>query len=242
MRAVLSSPLRAGVMLAVAALLAGCNSQRGDITGSIGDRPERRHPIQVTRGIATMDLLPGGGPGGLTERQAHDVRGFAAGWTASGRGQLLIEVPTGAGAVTDSQSAYAVREIRRAILSTGVPARAVAQTHYPANGPGHLAPVRLSYPVLQAKVPHECSHAVEDAGYSEKYQQQENKQHYNFGCAYQQNLAATVADPEDFIRPRAEDAPSSARRSDVLGKYRQGQATPGAETSKAESTQAGGGQ
>jgi pilus assembly protein CpaD len=230
-------PLRSAAVLAVAVLLAGCTGDRGDITGSIGDTPQQRHPIQVARGIATMDLLPGGGPGGLTDRQMADVRGFSAGWTASGRGQLLIEVPTGAGPVTDSQSAYAVKEIRRAILSTGVPAKAVAQTHYPANGPGHLAPVRLSYPVLQAKVPHECSQAVEDAGYSETFLQNENRQPYNFGCAYQQNLAATVADPEDFIRPRAEDAPSSARRADVMGKYRKGQATPGAETSKAESTQ-----
>ena len=83
-----------------------------------------------------------------------------------------------------------------------------------------------------------CSQAVEDAGYSDPLLVEKNRQPYNYGCAYQQNLAATVADPEDFIRPRAEDAPSSTRRSDVLGKYRQGLPTNTAEPVKAESTRA----
>ena len=50
----------------------------------------------------------------------------------------------------------------------------------------------------------------------------ENRPYWNFGCATQHNLAASVVNPEDLIQPRAETAPMAARRQTVIEKYRKG--------------------
>jgi pilus assembly protein CpaD len=52
-----------------------------------------------------------------------------------------------------------------------------------------------------------------------------NRSYYNFGCAYQRNLAAQVADPRDLARPRAMDPPYATRRETVLDKYDKGETT-----------------
>jgi pilus assembly protein CpaD len=236
MRRVKSHGIRWVALLVTAVAVSACNGDRGDITASIPDNVQTRHPILVTRGMATLDLLPGGGPGGLTNRQVADIRAFAAGWTANGRGGFLVEVPSGAGRVTDVQSAHVVKEIRSIALGAGVPLRAMTEARYPADGPGHLAPVRLSYSVLEARLPHECDQARDDAGFGDPKTSNENRQNWNFGCAYQQNIAAMVADPEDLIRPRADDPPSASRRANVISKYRTGAAAPSAQTSTVIST------
>jgi pilus assembly protein CpaD len=235
-QASLTRPRMAALLLLTIGL-AACNGERGDITASIPDTVEARHPIQVTRGLAMIDVLPGGGPGGLTDRQVRDISSFAAGWTANARGPFTLEVPQGAGPVTDAQSVSAAGEIRKLVLASGVPAKSLVQTRYPSNGPDHLAPVRLSYSVLEARLPASCDMAVEDAGYSDPESSNRNRQHWNFGCAQQQNIAAMVADPEDFIRPRAEDPPSAARRRNIVQQYRGGAATIAAQTSTAAGTQ-----
>ena len=212
--------------VAVAALLAaaGCAS-KDPYTGSLPDDYTVRHPIHVTRGAATFDLLPGGGPAGLTDRQVADIQEFGRDWQKRGRGLLVINVPTGGDPVADRQSAHASKEIRRVLAAMGVPGRSIRTERYPAGGPDHLAPVRLEFPVLEAKVPHECGQWPDDMGYSDPGSSNRNSDFYNFGCAYQQNLAAQVEDPEDFIRPRAETPASATRRADVLDKFGRGRPT-----------------
>ena len=225
MRAALSSLAKAPLALAVVLSVAGCASRNDDITASIPDDYRLQHPINVTRGLATIDLLPGGGPGGLTDRQVGDIQAFGADWKKRGRGRLSILVPVGAGAVTDGQSTRAAKEIRRIFTAMGIPAKSFATERYPADGPGHLAPVRLEFPILEARLPQECGQWPDDAGYSQPGKNNENRSMWNYGCSTQQNLAAQVEDPEDFIRPRSEDPASAARRATVLQKYRKGEST-----------------
>jgi pilus assembly protein CpaD len=213
------------LIAALALSLGGCATSDPEITGSLPDDVQTRHPINVTRGLATMDLLPGGGPSGLTDRQVGDIYAFAIDWQKRGRGKLTIQVPRGADRVTDTQSAHAAREIRRILTINGVPGAAVATVNYPADGPGHLAPVRMEFPILEARVPHPCGQWPGDIGYSDPEESNRNRQDWNFGCAYQQNLAAQVEDPEDFIRPRAESSAWAARRTTVIGKYGKGEST-----------------
>lgn len=212
-------------MLALVLTAAGCAAPKDDITGSLPDDYRLRHPIQVTRGMATMDLIPGGGPGGLTDRQVGDIQAFAADWRKRGRGNLIIQVPTGSSRENDRASAYAEKEARRIFTVMGVPRRAVATERYPADGPGHLAPLRLEFAVLEARLPHDCGQWPDDAGFSDPGESNRNRQYWNLGCAYQQNLAAQVEDPEDFIRPRAEDPAYATRRATVIDKYGKGQPT-----------------
>lgn len=218
------APLKHIAALALTAGLAACAGSKQDITGSVPDDYRDRHPVVVTAGAETIDLLPGGGPGGLTDRQVGDIQSFGAKWREKGRGPITIEVPTGGAA--DRASAHAAREVRRIFSAMGIPQKATIVRTYPADGPGHLAPVRLEFPALQAKVQHACDQWPEDLGYGDPMSSNRNRSYWNFGCATQQNLAAQVEDPEDFIRPRAEDPPSATRRSDVIRKYSKGDATP----------------
>jgi pilus assembly protein CpaD len=213
--------------LAVLALsVGGCaSSSNPDITGSLPDDHRLRHPINVTRGIASIDLLPGGGPGGLTDRQVADIHAFAADWQNRGRGKLTIQVPKGGDRTTDAQSTHAAREIRRIFAANGIAASAVTTVRYAADGPSHLAPVRLEFPILEARLPHACGQWPNDIGYRDPEESNRNRQDWNLGCATQQNLAAQVEDPEDFIRPRAESAAWATRRATVIDKYGKGQPT-----------------
>jgi type IV pilus biogenesis protein CpaD/CtpE len=53
----------------------------------------------------------------------------------------------------------------------------------------------------------------------------ENKSYYNFGCAYQRNMAAMVDNPSELMQPRAETPPYTPRRSEAFEKYRKGAPT-----------------
>jgi len=59
-----------------------------------------------------------------------------------------------------------------------------------------------------------------------------NEQYENFGCAQQNNLAAMVANPKDLERPRKQSPADATRRSNVIDKYREGEATAAAEEAK----------
>jgi pilus assembly protein CpaD len=52
----------------------------------------------------------------------------------------------------------------------------------------------------------------------------ENKPYYNFGCAYQRNLAAMVDNPSDLVQPRPKRPPIRAR-APRFEKYRKGTPT-----------------
>ena len=205
---------------ALAGLVGACHSD-DIVTGSV--TPDislaARHPIVVREGYATLDLLPGGGPHGLTDREAADTRAFAAEWHATGRGPIVVEVPVGGAA--DTLSRYALPEIRRQLIAGGAPHGAIEVTRYRAAGRHHLAPVRLTFAHLEAGLTHPCGEWP-SANNTGTFQ---NRPYENFGCDFQHNLAAMVADPEDLIRPRAETPAYAARRQTVLSKYAQGAST-----------------
>jgi pilus assembly protein CpaD len=51
-----------------------------------------------------------------------------------------------------------------------------------------------------------------------------NSSPYNFGCSYQKNLAAQVADPRDLVRPRQEGPIDVERRTSGIERIRENQA------------------
>ena len=50
----------------------------------------------------------------------------------------------------------------------------------------------------------------------------ENKHYANFGCSYQNNIAAQIANPGDLLGPRKETEIDAANRSVVIGDYQAG--------------------
>jgi pilus assembly protein CpaD len=103
-----------------------------------------------------------------------------------------------------------------------------------------LATIRLSYPKMTAVAgpcglwPDDIGPSVRDRSYYE------NKSYYNFGCAYQRNMAAMVENPSDLVQPRPETPAYTMRRTEAFEKYRKGTTTatdyPEAEKAKLSDT------
>ena len=71
-----------------------------------------------------------------------------------------------------------------------------------------------------------CGLWPEDLGPSIKNKSYfENKPYYNFGCAYQRNMAAMVDNPADLVQPRTETPAYTTRRNIAFDKYRKGTST-----------------
>jgi len=88
-----------------------------------------------------------------------------------------------------------------------------------------MAAIRVTYPKISA-VAGPCGLWPDDLGPSiDNRDYLENKPYYNFGCSYQRNLAAMVADPADLVQPRAETPAYTPRRNIAFDKYKKGTTT-----------------
>lgn len=208
-------PVRASLLALAAAgglALGGCNANR-IVNDPYPTTFKERHPIVLSEGSERLDLPVGAGPRGLTERQRQDIRAFVADWRRQGRGPIGMMVPAG--------DDYAAPAIRTTLASAGVPAGQIVARRYKAD-PADTSIVKLGYVKLKAGVPHKCGYWPEDLGYGggDFYGATENRDFWSFGCSTQANLAAQVADPEDFARPRAQTPSYGARRTDAVDKYR----------------------
>jgi pilus assembly protein CpaD len=126
----------------------------------------------------------------------------------------------------NAQAAAAVfREVQGVLMAGGVPARGIILHHYHPDDPRMLPTIRLSYPKISA-VAGPCGLWPEDLGPSIlNHGYNENKQYYNFGCAYQRNMAAMIDNPSDLVQPRRETPAYTMRRTEGFEKYRKGETT-----------------
>ncbi len=206
-------------VLALAAVLAGCNHRKADVTASIPVNYQDRHPIVLSEAPRSIDIHAGGAS--LDLRQLDDIAAFAAEYRAHGRSRIIAEVPS-----HDGRSAAGHRglhQVREALARNGVPASLIHVRSYPADHYSIASPIRLSYAKLQARVPDECGKWPEDLGVANIGFSSTNRSYFNLGCATQNNLAASVADPLDFERARPEGRIDTARRMEAISKLRRGQ-------------------
>jgi pilus assembly protein CpaD len=182
-----------------------------------------RHPIAIEDAKTSIVLFVGQGRGGLSAEQRADVMGLAQGWQHDATGAISADVPVdtpNARAAADS-----FREIQALLSAAGVPPRGIVVRRYHPEDQRHMAAIRLSYPKLRAEAG-PCGLWPEDLGPSIKNKSYlENKQYYNFGCAYQRNMAAMVDNPSDLVQPRPETPAYTARRTEGFEKYRKGTTT-----------------
>jgi pilus assembly protein CpaD len=210
----------AGVSLA----LGGCAAGSGEIvTASVPDDYRLRHPIAIQEANRSVVIFVGHARGGLTAPQRADVIGLAQIWLREGTGAIVADVPVdtpNARAAADS-----FQEIRALLSAGGVPPRGITLHHYHPDDPRTLATIRLSYPRIAAVAgpcglwPEDLGPSIENRGYNE------NKPYYNFGCAYQRNMAAMIDNPADLEQPRPETPAYTARRTAGFDKYRRGEPT-----------------
>jgi pilus assembly protein CpaD len=218
---VLSSILRVVTIALCAATLASCYTARS-VEGDVPNDYHLRHPIALKDGNRSFEILIGSNRGGLTAAQRADVLAFAHTWKHEATGGVIIDVP--AGAVNERAASDTLPEIKSILTAAGIPAAAIyVRPYHPAN-PVRLAAIRLNYPKIVAEAG-PCGLWPMDLGPGAGTEYWENQEYWNFGCAYQRNLAAMVDNPADLVQPRGETPAYNARRTMVLDKYRQGQST-----------------
>jgi pilus assembly protein CpaD len=211
----------AGVLVGLAVMLGACqHTEPALVTASFPDDYRLRHPIAIQESDRSIVLFVGQARGGLTAPQRGDVLGLAQIWLREGTGAINVDVPV------DTPNARAAaetfREIQATLAAAGVPPRGIVMRNYRPEDSRHLPAIRLNYPKISA-VAGPCGLWPEDLGPSVKNQNYyQNKQYYNFGCAYQRNMAAMVDNPSDLVQPRPETPAYTARRTAAFEKYRKG--------------------
>lgn len=103
-----------------------------------------------------------------------------------------------------------------ALVKLGVSRGAVATVPYGVADTAAVAPVRVAYTTMKAGT-NACGRWPEDIA-----ETSENRNYANFGCAYQQNLAAQVANPTDLLHPRKETSIDPARRGESIDNWQKG--------------------
>lgn len=207
------------VVVGAVAILSGCGTNRdGMTTGSIPDDYRTRHPITVTEVEHTLDIPIASGDRSLTINTKDTIAGFAQDYLTMSTGTIQIMVPQGS---PNAAAASNMRkQIRAELVGKGIPAPRIIETTYQAAASGDAAPVRLSF-VASTAVTDQCGQWPEDLSDNTVM----NRNWHNFGCATQNNLAAQIANPMDLIAPRGVAPIDAARRSTVIGLYREGKDT-----------------
>ena len=210
----------AGALIGLAVVLGACTHTDEVLTASIPDDYRLRHPIAIQESDRSLVVFVGHGRGGLSASQRADVIGLAQTWLREGTGAISTDLPVNtpnARAAADS-----FREIQALLVSAGVPARGITVRHYRPEDPRQMATIRLNYPRISAVAgpcglwPDDLGPSIKNKGYFQ------NTSYYNFGCAYQRNMAAMVDTPSDLVQPRAETPSYTTRRNAAFEKYRKG--------------------
>src|SRR5216684_4147680 len=199
-----------GALLGLSAALGACAKSGGEVvTASVPDDYRLRHPIAIQEADRSVVIFVGHARGGLSASQRADVLGLAQTWHREGTGAISADLPV------DTPNARAA----------AVPPRGIVVRRYHPQDPRQMATIRLNYPKISA-VAGPCGLWPEDLGPSIKNKSYiENKSYYNFGCAYQRNMAAMIDNPSDLVQPRSETPPYTTRRTAAFEKYRKGAPT-----------------
>jgi pilus assembly protein CpaD len=211
---------RLALLLLAVASLSGCYTPNDQVT--IPNDYRKRHPIALREGDRTVEVFVGSFRGGLTPAQRAEVLSFARNWHRESTGGVVIDVPQGM--PNSLASSEAAREIRSILSAAGVPPNVVAIRSYQPENPARLSVLRMSYSKIVAESG-PCGLWPHDLGPSTDPAYNENRPHWNLGCANQRNLAAMVANPADLVQPRGEQPAWQSRRTTTFERYRMGQSS-----------------
>ena len=229
----------AGALVGLAVVLGACTHTDDQVTtASVPDDYRQRHPIVVQEANRSVVIFVGHARGGLSADQRADVMGLAQVWLHEATGPIIADVPVDTSNAAAAADAF--REVQALLTAAGVPPRGITIHRYHPDDPRQMATIRLNYPKMSA-VAGPCGLWPEDTGPSVKNKTYiENKDYYNYGCAYQRNMAAMIDNPADLVQPRPETPAYTVRRTEGFEKYRKGTTTttvyPEAEKAKLSDT------
>nr|WP_245432487.1 CpaD family pilus assembly protein [Mesorhizobium loti] len=200
------------VVLIAAALLGGCANRDSVTVGAIPDDYRTNHPIMISQQDKTLDIPVGASDRGVTRAQSQSLLGFLDGYDRSAGSVLTISVPSGSANETAAQST--ARSFAKIAASNGIRRDRIAFISYDAGTADVAAPVRVTYSAMRAHTD-KCGRWSADIADTS-----DNKHYTNFGCSYQNNLAAQIANPNDFLGPRQQTPVDATRRGAVIDGYR----------------------
>lgn len=202
------------VLLTVAttAVLAGCARRDSIKVGSVPDDYRTNHPIVVAEQEEKIDLPVGVGDHAMSQVQRVALNGYMAHYDASAGAPVTILYP--AGSANAAAASLVAADVARHINRSGVPGGRVLSMPYEVGTPEASPPIRVSYRRMKASTG-PCGRWPEDL-----LQTTENKHYANFGCAYQNNLAAQMANPADLLGPRAPGDIDAENRGNALDEYK----------------------
>lgn len=145
----------------------------------------------------------------MTRGQRDAVDGFMYRYDRSAAPPVLVMAPSGS--ANEAAATNVASDISRHLRENGF--RNVDVVHYAANAPDVSAPIRVAYNVVKATTG-QCGRWPDDL-----LATSENKHWANFGCSYQNNLAAQVANPNDLVGPRRPSEIDAENRSVAIDEY-----------------------
>ncbi len=193
--------------------LPGCAYLKGGnhvVVGSVPDDYRTNHPISISEQEQHLDVPVGTSDKSLSLAQRSVIQGFIAQYALNGSGPIQIALPSGS---TNSNAATRVRsDVVAAIRKAGVSESQLVTVSY--NGTADAGnPIRISYRAISASTD-QCGKWPEDIA-----ETSENKNYQDFGCSYQNNLAAQLANPADLLGPRNTGEIDAAKRLKVVKDY-----------------------
>jgi pilus assembly protein CpaD len=194
-------------------LLSGCMAGRDHvIVGAIPDDYRTNHPITISEKEQVTDIPVGAADRGMTRSQRQQLEGFLSSYDRSAASVVQILLPEGS--ANQAAARRAAAGLAQVAREAGVPRGRITILSYHVDAPDSQPPIRVSYPRVTASAG-PCGHWPEDL-----MQTSENKHYSDFGCSYQRNLAAQVANPNDLIGPRKEGDIDAENRDNVINVYR----------------------
>lgn len=207
---------RRGALLPVlaavtATLLSGCGALRTDhvTVGAIPDDYRTNHPIVVGEKQEVIDIPVAVDGYRLTRGQRDAVEGFLYPYDRKAASPVTILVPSGA-ANSAAASTIAV-ELGNAMRRQGV--SNIYVQHYEVGQPDVAAPMRVTYSAIRASTG-KCGRWPADLN-----ENPDNRHYANFGCSYQNNLAAQIANPHDLLGPRRPTEIDAENRTVAIDRY-----------------------
>ena len=191
--------------LAASAFLGGC------LLGPELPPTSVRNQVTVAESIERLELYPREDGMTLSARDRSAMADFLSAYGQGGNGPILIHSPKDAGAGV----AAAKSEVKMAMASVGLSGAPLRSESYPTRS-GLPAPVVVSYRRLKTVLP-DCGQRMIDLRVTGR-----NAPTPDWGCAHTANIAAMVADPEQFLGPYPLGAPNAARRMVIYDKYIEG--------------------
>lgn len=175
--------------------------------------PAVRHPIVVTNEPYTINVRLPRSKDGLSERQRTKIDNFLLAYRKSGKHVLFMATPSPYD--RNGLAEHAIMEVHDLIAEQGIPQSELRVRH---RGRSRFARrhITLTYNRDIAISPPCGSWPTNLAN------DRENIPYANFGCSQQNNLAAAVANPRDFVELRHMTPRSNGHRSTAIGKYESG--------------------